>query len=160
METRNDRTPAFEKLLIPATVRPGYSQEDAADLGLEITVVFTSAEATLSALGRAGALAHGLLAKITLVAPQVVPYPLPLTSPPVLLDFTEERLRTLANVSPMETLVRIYLCRDRFDALAMMLKPRSVLILGTKKRWWPTPEERLAKKLRKVGHQVIVTETE
>ena len=43
----------------------------------------------------------------------MVPYPLPLTSPPVLLDFSERQFRVLASQSPVETIVRIYLCRDR-----------------------------------------------
>jgi hypothetical protein len=160
MQARHDLSLAFERLLAPDTASPHFAPALDEDPTLEITVVFTSLTGTRSALRTAGTLAHRLRARIMLVAPQVVPYAFPLTSPPVLLNFTEERLRAIARASPVETTVRIYLCRDREEALAKVLKPRSVVILGGSKRWWPTLERRLARKLRKAGHEVIVTETE
>ena len=95
-----------------------------------------------------------------LVAPQVVPYPLPLTSPPVLLDWNERRLRVIANQSAVETIVRIYLCRDCWQALAQVLRPHSLVVVGGRERWWPTREGRLARRLRRAGHEVILTRTE
>jgi hypothetical protein len=35
-----------------------------------------------------------------MIVPQIVPYPLPLTSPPVLVDFNERRLRVIASKLP------------------------------------------------------------
>jgi alkylated DNA repair dioxygenase AlkB len=66
----------------------------------------------------------------------------------------------LAAESPVETTVRICLCRDRWEALEVLLEPRSLVVLGGRKRWWPTRESRLAQKLRRAGHEVILTETE
>jgi hypothetical protein len=82
---------AFETLLIPAVARsaPPTATEGAR---LGVIVVFTTVESTVHALRKAGALATRLSAHITLVVPQVVPFPLPLTSPPVLLDFSETPL--------------------------------------------------------------------
>jgi hypothetical protein len=80
---------AFDRRLTTATgvpERPGTDQEESR---LNIVVFFMSVNATITALKRAGRLAESLGAQITLVVPQVVPYPLPLTSPPVLLDFQE-----------------------------------------------------------------------
>ena len=62
-------------------------------------------------------LANRLSCRITLVVPQVVPFPLPLSSPPVLLDWNERRFRVIASQSPVETEVQIYLCRDRLEML-------------------------------------------
>ena len=76
----------FEKHLTPATGRPGLPETGRNDSRLEISVVFTSVESTLAALRHAGVLAHRLAGRITLLVPQIVPYPLPLTSPPVLID--------------------------------------------------------------------------
>jgi hypothetical protein len=123
-------------------------------------VVFTSAQSTLTALKKAGTLASSMGARITLLVPQVVPYPLPLESPPVLLDWNEKRFRVIANESRVETTIRIYLCRDPLEALISVLGAGSVVVLGGRKRWWPTKETRLARKLRKSGHEVILTETE
>ena len=122
---------------------------------LNISVIFTSVEGTLVALKEAGNLADRLGAKITLVVTQIVPYPLPLTSPPVLLDWSERRFRTIAEDSKVETRVNLYLCRDRVEMLKTALRPSSVVVLGGRKRWWPTSEGRLANVLRRAGHEVI-----
>jgi hypothetical protein len=151
---------AFEKMLIPALARPERPSETGGGARLGVVVVFTSVESTIHALRRAGALATRLSAHITLVVPQVVPYPLPLTSPPVLLDFSERRFRVIAAESPVDTTVRLYLCRDEMETLAAVLEPHSLIVLGGRKRWWPTWEKRLARKLRRAGHEVVFTETE
>jgi hypothetical protein len=145
---------ALERV-VPA---PPFSEE--AGSKLNISVVFTSIEATLAALREAGHLASSLGARITLVVPQVVPYPLPLSGPPVRVDFNERRLRVIASNCRVETRVSIYLCRNALETLHSVLKPYSLVVLGSRKRWWPTAEKRLAAKLRRWGHEVVVTERE
>ena len=150
----------LEKPLIPSTAFPPNADKGGSGHNLEVSVLFTSVEPTLRALKRGAALASRLAARITLVVPQIVPYPLPLNSPPVLLDFNERRFFTIARESHIPTSVRIYLCRDRFDALAKILGAHSLVVLGDRKQWWPTAEARLAKRLRRLGHEVVVVETE
>jgi hypothetical protein len=116
-------------------------------------------------LKEAGNLASSLGARIRLVVPQVVPYPLPLETPPVRAEFNENRFRVIASESPVETSVQIYLCRDRFEALSSALKPGSIVVLGGRKRWWstrwvPSKDERLARQLRRAGYEVFFKETE
>lgn len=153
--------PALERFLSPLTRLPDRPAADPTESRLNISVVFTSVEATLRALREAGALANRLGARITLIVPQVVPYPLPLTSPPVLLDWNERRFRVIASESPVETAVNLYLCRDRMEILRMALKPGSLVVVGgRKRRWWPTSEERLARTLRRAGHEVVFAGTE
>jgi len=156
---------AIEKLLAPATGRPAQPIGQEADQKLNIAVVFTSVESTLPALKEAGNLANSLGARIKLVVPQVVPYPLPLETPPVLVEFNENRFRVIASQSPVETSVQVYLCRDRLEALKSALKPGSIVVLGGKKRPWPThwvpsKDERLARQLRRAGYEVLFKETE
>ena len=150
---------AFEKVVTPAAGQP-IPPETCKLPGLNIDVVFTSIETTLAALRKAGILAHKLGARITLVMPQVVSYPLPLTSLPVLLDWNERRFRTIAEGNPVETSVRLYLCRDRLATLKSVLRPHSLVVLSGWKRYWPTSEKILAKKLRRAGHEVIFVEAE
>lgn len=151
---------AFERILQPATGRPAWPEAEVKEPRLNISVIFTSVEPTLGALKKAGALAASLGAWITLLVPQVVPYPLPLETPPILLDWNEKRFRVIASESPVETAVRIYLCRERFEALSSVLTSGSIIVLGARKKWWPTAESRLARKLRRAGYPVILSETE
>ncbi len=141
---------------------PGYPAPPAieeAESRLDVAVVFTSVDSTLTALRKAAALANCRSGRNTLVVPQVVPYPLSLASPPVLLHWNEERFRVIASQSPVETTVLIYLCRDRLQTLITVLSPRSLVVIGGRKRWWPTAEKRLVRKLRRAGHEVIFAET-
>ena len=151
---------AIEKILVPKTGYPIRPFGNEADQKLNIAVVFTSVESTLAALKEAGNLANSLGARIKLVVPQVVPYPLPLETPPVLVEFNENRFRVIASESLVETSVHIYLCRDRFETLTSVLQPGSIVVLGGKKRWWPTKDELLARQLRRAGHEVVFKETE
>ena len=151
---------AIEKLLTPAVGHPAQHSVEQQDRSLNIAVVFTSVESTLAALKEAGALAQSLGAQIALLVPQVVPYPLPLESPPVLVDFSEKRFHVIASQSPVDTKVCIYLCRDQLETLTNVLQPSSIVVIGGRKRWWPTRETRLAHKLRKAGHEVLFKETE
>ena len=153
-------TLAFEKLLAPAIGSRKPADIDSPPSRLHVAVVFTSASETIVALRKAGALADSLGACVALLVPQVVPYPLPLESPPVLLDFSERRFAEIAKESPVETIVRIYLCRDRQETILGILNPHSIVVVGCRKRWWPTQEKRLARQLRRAGHEVIFTETE
>lgn len=148
------------KRLASATGLPVLPPSDAINHRLEITVVFTSTKATTTALKKAAALAAGLAARITLVVPQVVPYPLPIERPPVPIDLSEQRLRKIADKVPVETAVHLHLCRDRLQTLTALLRPRSLVVVGgPRRRWWPTEERSLARKLRRAGHEVIFAES-
>jgi len=149
---------AIEKLLAPRTGHPTRPVGEEADQKLNIAVVFTSVEPTLLALKEAGSLANSLSARITLMVPQVVPYPLPLETPPVLVEFNEHRFRVIASESLVETSVQIYLCRDRMEMLLGMLSPNSLVVIGGRKKWWPTTEKLMARRLRQAGHKVILIE--
>ncbi len=157
---------ALERMIAPVTGIPARPLTEETEPKLDIAVVFTSVDATLAALKEAGRLlghqannqTSSLGGRITLIVPQIVPYPLPLTSPPVLVDFNERRLRVIASNCKVETRVCIYLCREAAETLLSVLKPHSLVVVGSRKRWWPTREKRLASKLRRAGHEVILAE--
>ena len=95
----------------------------------------------------------------TIVMMNVIPYPLSLDSPPVRRDFSERRLVEIASASPIETTVHLCMCRQRLETLIALLRPRSLLVIGGHKSWWPTKEEKLARELRRAGHEVILAES-
>ena len=127
---------------------------------LEVTVVFTDMQGTLSALKTAALLAGGLNARVRLVVPQVVSYEVPLNEPPVPTDFIEQQIGHLVSDLNVETRVDICLCRNKKESLLRTLRPQSLTVVGGRRRWWPTWESRLAMDLRRGGHEVILTETE
>ncbi len=139
-------TPTPEAM-IPAADTPGRR--------LEVVVLHTTTPGTLHALGTAAGLANGLGARIRLLVPQVVGYPLPLNAPPVPAEFTERRFRTIAAGAAIETRIDLRLCRDRWETLKSALGVQSLVVLGGRRRWWPTSETWLAARLRRLGHRVI-----
>ena len=128
----------------------------------EVVVMFTDVPGTLRALKTAAELAHNLCGRIRLLALQVVPYSLPLDSPPVSGKFNERRFQTLVSHGsapvPIDTRVEICLCRDRAMAICQALQPEALVVMGAPRSWWPTAERALAKKLRRRGHHVILVE--
>ena len=124
--------------------------------GGALTVIFTSPAPTLAALRAARRLMREHGAPVRLVVMLPVPYPLPLASPPVPLEFTERRVRGFVSQSPVATKVELYLCRDRREALRDFLKPGSLVVLGSERHWWGGGRERkLARWLQADGHSVV-----
>jgi hypothetical protein len=108
------------------------------DSRLPLVVVFASGEATVLALKEAGILASRLHARVELIVTQVVPYPLPLDRPPLHPNFFLRRLCALARETPVETSVRLFLCRDRLATLKEVLRSNSLIVIGGRRRWWRT----------------------
>ena len=125
---------------------------------LDIHVIFTNMADTQATLKTASALAHDLGARITILAAQVVPYPLPLGSPPVPIEFTERALGLMACEQEVETAIKVYLCRDQRQTIRQILKPESVVVIGGRKRWWPTAGQSLARILKQDGHHVVLVD--
>jgi hypothetical protein len=124
---------------------------------LEVNVVYTRLRGAAGTLHTASGLARGLGARVTVHVPQVIPYPLELKAPPVSVPFAEQQLLALAGEQPVETNIQMYLCRDLTETIRRVLKPDSVVVIGGRKHWWPTPEKKLAAILRRDGHRVILT---
>ena len=144
------------------SITQGRAAENNPNNEFEIKVIFTDHQGTLAALKTAGTLARQLRARIDLLVPQVVPFALPLTRPPVSLGFSENHFLDLAYQGaqgPLDTFIQLYLCRDRRRCLLEVLKPQSLVVVGARARWWPTEETKLARSLALAGHQVILADS-
>ncbi len=126
---------------------------------LAVDVIYTTDAGTQGALERAWALAQDLRAHVRLVFVYAVPYTLPLTAPAVSLPFLQEKLAKLAEGFSGVASVHIFLCRESAQALKDVLAPASLVVVGGKRRWWPSKEQRLERRLKRLGHQVVFTET-
>ena len=153
----NEISPKFPELQQRSLIERGAAEAGVA-AGLEVNVVFTDHQGTLAALRAAGVLAANLGAHINLLVFQVVPIAFPLAQPPVAIAVTEQRLAELARQGvqgPLDTSVHLYLCRDRQQALLQALKPKSLIVIGTERRWWQRGNAKVARTLRSNGHQVV-----
>jgi hypothetical protein len=124
----------------------------------EINIILTDPEGTLTAFETARHLAHDLPARISLMAFQHVPLPFPLGRPPVSVAFTQASLVDLAQRGAQgrfETPIRLYLCRDKRQAMVRALKPESIVIIGGRRHWWRSKERELGRMLESNGCQVI-----
>lgn len=137
---------------------PTNSAEGHGNHGLEVIVIHTTDRGTQSALKTAGGLAYDLGARIKLIALQAVHWSLPLTRPSVPVRWTEQRLFNLVceAASPqLDTDIHVFLCRQKQKALLNVLRPKSLVVIGHKRTWWPTKAARMARTLERAGHRVV-----
>ena len=137
-------------------------QHDAALLGgdpqLRVTVIHTTPAGTVAALGAAADLAKHLDGRISLFAPEIIPFLLPLDEPHVAVEFLKKRYCDLvasAGLVHQDVAIRILLCRDREAALKQSLAPHSLIVIGGSTRWWRRTERALAQRLGRLGHRVV-----
>ncbi len=119
---------------------------------LDLVVPFTSPSLTRTAIQAAEQLGGGLAASIRLIKLQVVPYQV--EECPIDLEFLQEQLSRFESILPLQ--IVIVLTREDAADLRHTLKPESIVVLATKRRWWPTRTERLARQLRRDGHRVVL----
>ena len=127
--------------------------------GIALTVLFTSVPATLDALRQGARLAHQLGARIRVLVPFVVPYPLDLDKPRVSPEFRLRHFRTVCEDQSVETSIEVRMCRDAQQCIQQTLLPHSLVLIGGRKVLWPfTREKRLAHGLKRAGHEVVFVE--
>jgi hypothetical protein len=139
---------------IQAAIDHGLSAEPSK---LVVTVLFTTAKSTSTALEVAARLAQGFDTSIEVVAPYVVPFPDPVDHPPVDTGFLLRRLCEVAEGVPVQTTVHLILGRNLEQSLLSALRPNSIVVIGEREPLWPGLYRRLAESLRARGHQVIFT---
>lgn len=121
---------------------------------LDLVVPFTTPELTRAALDAASRMGKGLNATIRMIRVQIVPFPLDIDQSPVYIDFLKEQMATLSSGRPVAAEIR--LARGFEEGLLGTLGSESVVVLATPKRLWTTRNERLAARLRRAGHMVVL----
>ena len=134
----------------------GFAKLRRAGGHLQVYVPYTCSELTKAALSKAAALTRNLSAHITLFTVHLVPYPLPLDCPDVPAAFLERKLGSVALASGAQAAIRIGYARDPDLGLKQILPNHSLIIIATRKRWWPTAEVKLARRLARAGHSVAL----
>jgi hypothetical protein len=123
-----------------------------------VVIPYTDPVTTQAALSAAGTLTRGLNASIALVAVQVLPFPAPFYCPSSIAEHLEARLTELAAGCPAPVEATVVLARDTDEGYRQVLSPGATVLIATRKRWWRTREEKLARSLTRAGHKVAVVE--
>ena len=127
---------------------------------LEVVVLYTQPALAAQALAAALELSRGFEAAITLMAVHVLPYAAPLECQPGVRTRLEAELAAVARTSPISIGARLVFARDRENAFQTLLPRNALVVIGAKRHWWRTPEERFARRLAARGHSVAVIRVE
>ena len=122
---------------------------------LWVVIPYTTPELAKAAL-RHAAVCTDLDVHVCVVDIQTVPFPAPVDDPPINREFAEQRLGDLIRASGLPGKAALVYTRDWLESFRKVLEPDSLIILATKKRWWPTREVKLARALQKAGHHVMM----
>jgi hypothetical protein len=136
-------------------IEPG-ALETSSDSELELVVPYTVPTVTRAVLGRVESFTAGLNARISLIAVHSVPYATTFGCPTSTHAFLVEQLLELSADCRLPVNAQVILARSRDEGLRFALKPESTVLLGTRRRRWRTPEERLARKLASGGNKVVL----
>ena len=141
-------------------IDPGSLETDGFAEELDVVVPYTEWSVTDALLKRAVALTAGLNFRLTLVAVHTVPYPAPFACPTAVHAHLVEQLVDLASRCPVPVNPQVVLARGRTEGYCHVLKPESIVLLGARKHWWRTDEEKLARTLARDGHKVVLLHIE
>jgi len=155
MKTNQVNEFQFEVRVIPGDEVEQRKPSQVATGVLWVVIPYTTPELTKVAV-RHAAVCTDLNVYVSLVDIQVVPFPCPLDQPPIDKEFSQRRLRDLFAQSGLPGGTEVLYTRDWLEGFRRLLEPHSLVILATKKRWWRTREDKLARALAKAGHQVML----
>ena len=135
----------------PGTIDAGVGAAE-----IEVVIAHTEWSTTAALLKRAGELLAGLPARIMLVAVQAVPFPAPLSSAAASHAHLVGQLADLATQSTLPVMPQVVLARGREAGFRFALKAESTVLVGSRKAFRQTSEERLARALANDGHKVAL----
>jgi hypothetical protein len=145
METRGELT------IDPGTLAPAAFTGE-----IELVVPYTGLAATRSLLQRIQTLTAGLQARIKLVAIHTIPYPATFDCPTTMHAFLVDQLMELADECSLPVDPQLVLARSREEGFRFALKSESTILIGSRRHFWRTPEERMARMLVADGHKVAL----
>ena len=137
-------------------IDPGQLGTDSFTGEIELVVPYSDPTLTSGLLRRAETLAAGLQVRIKLVAVHAVPYPAAFRCPAATHSFLVDQLMELADGCSLPVEPQVILARSREEGFCYALKSESTILLGTRRHFWRTDEERLARTLVSNGHKVAL----
>jgi hypothetical protein len=126
-----------------------------------ISVIYTNIEGTLAALDAAVRLSRGLEAQIVLIVAEEIAPCYSLDHPPAATAFFHNVCKAiLAELQLDENAIRleIHFCRRQIKCFETVLRPRSIVMLGTGHHFWRRREKKLAHTLNALGHDALLVQ--
>ena len=120
-----------------------------------VYVLTTRPDATRTALTTAIPLARGARARLVLLVPHVVPYPLPVDRGAEAGAFIERRYQELLREEHGVAEIRVCLCRTPADVVHALPPASTVVVGGRSGSLWQSGDERLSRRLARLGHHAI-----
>lgn len=125
-----------------------------------VYTLFTSLEPTIAALRVANELAAKLGASVRLVHFKSVDSRVDAAEAAPALDVETDFVASRLKSEGVDASVRVYICRDPRQAMPMAFKRRSLIVVGDRRRLWPTRAERFYRALVDAGHYVLFVDEE
>ena len=141
-------------------IDPGLLGTDAFSGELELVVPFTEPDLARALLRKAVALTAGLQARICLVAVHAVPFPADFRCSASTHTFLVDRLTELAAECTLPVDPLVVLARSQEEGFRYAIRPGSTVLVGSRRHFWRTNEERLARMLVLDGHKVALLHIE
>lgn len=125
-----------------------------------VSVVYTTFEDTLEAARVAANLAQAMRVPLRVVHFRTVPRQVPVDQPDGLSPVeTEAFVGRLWQEGITTARVRVYLCRDETRTIPFAFPQHSIVVIGSRRSWWPTRAERWRRALEDAGHFVMFVDS-
>jgi hypothetical protein len=141
-------------------VDPAELGADREEGDVEFVIPFIEPDVTRQVLARAAGMTAGLNARFLLVAVHCIPYPANFGEPGAIHAYLVEQLMKLCDGCGLAVSAHVVMARDRQEGYRQVLKPHSTVLVGSRRRWWRTTEESLARSLSADGHNVVLVHVE
>jgi hypothetical protein len=127
---------------------------------LQLVVAYTDWELADAVLRRAVALAAGLNVRVRLLAIHTVPYAAPYGCPAAQHAHLVGRLMELASQCPFPVEPEVIMAHGWLEGFEYAVGRESTVLVGTRKHFWRTREESLARDLDRDGYHVALIPVE
>ena len=137
-------------------IDPGAFGTDGEGREVELVVPYTEWSVAEAVLKRAAELTAGFNASLLLLAVHAVPYPATFGGFASIHAHLVEQLVDLAGQCPLPASAQVIMARSREEGFRHALAPGATVLIGTRRHWWRTEEEKLARCLAHDGHNVLL----
>jgi len=136
-----------------ASDRPGRRSTGRAPQ--QVYVLYTDVEETLCAVRVADQLASAIGGGVTVIHFRMFGFAEPLDHPAGLSPVETDAFKARLAAVDCDARVRVCLCRNAREALRSVLDRHSLVVIGGRRRWWPTPSNHWRRMLEAEGYVVV-----